>query len=531
MTAEDTFHFDLEPSDCDRVRVETAYMIARRGWPVASSIRLDRGSNRIDCVIEEAGGLACSAALVLQVDLPGVGQLKLRTSLLPPREEPYDLMLELARERIRHYLQKCEDWQMFPHNLSTGDDRRHEHVRKFEHARSRLAEAVLAPDRATEAAHARDALIAAIEAGELLATTYADGLLHRRFANTSASETALGFRVDPRSTPPENDLPDLREFGVVMIETPWSLIQPAPDRFEFDAIDRWVTWARERGLPVVMGPLVDLRPEALPEWVRERPDARGHAGLRPLLWDLQQQVVSRYAGQVVIWCVASGVHVTGFARLTVEEMIDVTRRSAVLVRQANRQAKVMVELVQPFDDQVAECPDSVRGFEYAVRALDEGVHIDCFGLQLVCGLPRNGGETRDLLALSDAIDGIGRLERPLMLTGFSAPAEPAGLAGGFWHDAWTPDRQALWAASLLGIALGKMTQRGDVAREPRVGVVESALWGSLRDVPGGAPLGLLDGDGRPRKVLQQLATVRRALRRPLGRPSSEPARAPRGGGT
>lgn len=76
---------------------------------------------------------------------------------------------------------------------------------------------------------------------------------------------------------------------------------------------------------------------------------------------------------------------------------------------------------------------------------------------------------------------------------------------------------------MYGIALGKLTQRGDVARDARVGVVESALWGSFRDIEGQPPTGLLDADGTPRKVMTQLAAVRRALRRPLGRSATPSA--------
>jgi len=510
----DTFHFDLLPADLDSVRVDTAYMIARRGWPVDSRITLDRERHRITCRILEPGGLASSAALVLQVDLPEVGNLKLRTTLLPPREEPYDLLLELARERIRHFIQKCEDWQMFTPSLTA------EARERIEHARSQLAAAVLAGDPATEAERARESVIAAVQAGELLASSYADILLHHRFGHSAAAETSLGFRVDPRSQPPEHEPPDLAEFGVVMVETPWSLLQPEPGDFDFAAVDRWVEWSRKRRIPLVLGPLVDLREEVLPDWML--PNLGDYGALCRSIWQHQEQIVSRYGAHVAIWCVTSGVHVNRLARLSHEQMIDVTRRSAVLVLQAQRNAKVMVELVQPFDDEVALHPDSVRGYEYAVRALDEGVHIDCIGLSFECGIARNGSETRDLLALSDMIDGIGRLEPPVMITGYAAPAGNDDPAAGTWHSPWTEERQACWATTLYGIALGKMTQRGESARNRRVGVVESVLWNRLQESAGEPPLGLLDRQGTPRRVFRSLAAVRRALRRPLGKSNIRP---------
>jgi len=304
----------------------------------------------------------------------------------------------------------------------------------------------------------------------------------------------------------------------VMIEAPWNLLQPEPGRFDFDGLDLWMNWARTHQRPVILGPLVDFRPEVVPDWAAGA--RHDYPAFCKLLWEHQGQIVARYSEQVAIWCVASGVHVNRFASFTIEQMIDVTRRSAVLVRQAQRNAKVLVELVQPFDDQVGRFRESVPGYEYSVRALDEGVHIDCFGLCFECGLNRNGSEARDLLSFSDAIDRIGRLERPMMITGFCAPALQDDPEAGTWGASWTQERQALWATTMYGIILGKMTHRGDTTRVGRVGVVESALWSRLQETEGDLALGLIDASGVPRQVLNQLATVRRVIRRPLGRPGS-----------
>ena len=150
-------------------------------------------------------------------------------------------------------------------------------------------------------------------------------------------------------------------------------------------------------------------------------------------------------------------------------------------------------------------------------SLDEGVHIDCFGLCFECGLNLSGSEARDLLSFSDVIDDLGRLDRPLMVTGFCAPAASDDPHAGSWIGPWTPERQASWASTMFGIILGKMTLRGESGRGSRAGVVESVVWSLLQEPAGEPPLGLLDPEGRPRRVLSRLAAVRRVLRRPLGR--------------
>ena len=503
---EDTFHFLIEEADLPRIHLDHAYMVGRQGRGVAASFELDRTRRRLACRIPHHGGTGATAALVLQVGLPEIGLLKLRTTQLPPRAQPYALMIELARERLRHFLQKCEDWQMFaPHLAGPAMER-------FQSAREELAEAVLCEDRARRMALARGAIVKAVQAGEQLATHRADLVLHQRYGSSTATDTTLGHRIDPRIDPPGTLPPALEEFGVTMIETPLDLLQPRPGEYRFEALDRWMAWAAEHRLPVILGPVLDLRPEVLPDWARER--CTSYPELCTLIWEHAERLLERYDAGAAIWCVSSGIHVTRLLALTDEQMIDLTRRLSVLVRQVDRSAKVLVELLHPFDDDVALRPGSVPAYEFATRTLDEGVHVDCFGLNLRCGFPEGGGEVRDLLSLSDALDRFAGLERPLLVTGLSAPRRSGDLLGGSWHTDWSEDRQAQWGTSMMGITLGKMTVRGESARSRPTGAYEGVLWSDLLDGPV-EPTGLVGPSGSPRKILTQLATVRHALRRPL----------------
>jgi hypothetical protein len=76
---------------------------------------------------------------------------------------------------------------------------------------------------------------------------------------------------------------------------------------------------------------------------------------------------------------------------------------------------------------------------------------------------------------------------------------------------------------MMGVALGKLTHRGEAKRARLSGVFEGVLWSALHDSPIEGAIGLLDDEGNPRKVLTQLATIRHALRKPL-RPDSGSAR-------
>ena len=136
---EDTFTFEVEAGDLDRIRLDTAFMLSRRGRPIAARFTLDRETGLLQARIPHEGGRVTTAAIILQATLPQIGELKLSTTQLPPREQPYDLMLELARERLRQYLQKCEDWQMFAPTVAP------EALACFNEARELLSQAVWRP--------------------------------------------------------------------------------------------------------------------------------------------------------------------------------------------------------------------------------------------------------------------------------------------------------------------------------------------------------------------------------------------------
>src|SRR4051812_42971057 len=114
--------------------------------PLHGEVRLEDGVIRCSKAATESAGLA----LQFPVDLPPgehppapgqglLGLLMLRTSLLPERDEPYLLSLELARHRIMLVLNKLEEWQLF--------DLPPEHpvMRQFEHAPGEFTAALVAP--------------------------------------------------------------------------------------------------------------------------------------------------------------------------------------------------------------------------------------------------------------------------------------------------------------------------------------------------------------------------------------------------
>ena len=101
------FQVHHEFKSADERRIHGAHLLGRDDLPLAGEVR--REKNLVKCVLAEQA----ASALCLEVDAGVMGRLMLQTCLLQQRDEPYLLYLELARHRIKQYIAKSEEWQLF----------------------------------------------------------------------------------------------------------------------------------------------------------------------------------------------------------------------------------------------------------------------------------------------------------------------------------------------------------------------------------------------------------------------------------
>ena len=474
-----------------------AHMLGPEHFGVPSKIRFEDG----EIVCQAAGGRP--AALALLYDAGGAGRLILQTCLLPDSERPYVLSHELARHRIKTFLAKCEEWQMFELALD------HPAIVKWEEARQLFTKGLTAKDAVAMDRFGRESLEKAIESTELLARAHAEVLLHRRFATRPASATTLGVRISAERGPEPFSQLLTKEFDVVYVPLNWRELEPNEGEFNFGPTDRWLTWAKKQKRPVVAGPLLDFSPGVLPEWMNVW--KHDYDTCRDMVYDHIERMVMRYGNVVSIWSIAAGVNTNDHFQFTPEQMLDITRMANLNVRQKLRRARTMVEIVQPFGEHVGRNKDSLPPMNYVDRVIQEGIRVDCFGLQMAFGGGAAGLPTRDLMQFSNMLDRFFLLEVPLLLTRVGVPSaavedSSGGVSkDGYWHKPWSPSMQSEWLKRALHIAMSK----------PHV---ESFFWAELfdhanADIP---YIGLADSEIREKMVLKQAVTMRRRMRKPLG---------------
>jgi hypothetical protein len=453
---------------------------------------------RDGAVLCRASGTSGACALCMEVDAGRAGTLMLQTCRLRQREEPYRLYEELARHRLKLFLEKSEQWGLLD------PDRTPAAFELFERARSAFVAGMLETDCFRAEMHHRDSLALATFASESLVSSRVDRALRARFGRQGAAR-AMGVRVPLEKAPELLGAALHKEFDILAVPTPWSVIEPSQGRFVWDQCDRWMAWARKSGRQVVAGPLLDATASGVPGWVR--PTLADPAKLRDRLHAFVREVVTRYAPLNPVWNIASGVHLNEAAQLTQEAMVAVTRQAAVAARQVHREAKLLVEVGDPFGDIPPGTEGAISAIHYLRILVTEGVPMDSVCLPVILGDPTPGRGSRDLMQVAAMLERFtSRKEMPPIIVSCSAPSAARTDPGsGSWREPWSPRLQGTWAPLVFQLAMSN----------PRI---QAVIWDRLRDDAGSGvrDSGLFASDGSPKPAAEKLLLTRRRLRTALG---------------
>jgi hypothetical protein len=498
------FHVYEKGSLARSVTLRNAYMLGTDG-------------NAMRCEVWFADGMICaekretgSAALALQHRVGDLGELTLQTCLLPDREEPYLLNLELARHRLMTLFSKLEDWGMF----DLGPE--HPVTRRTEKARELFVQALClqGDDPAKAEQLAEQCLAMALDGSEELALAHSELLLLRR--KTSQQQTkhivGCGVRLDDQHERLRVGLAS--NFDYLMLPVPWKQLAPEEGEYQWTRSDSWSEWAMQSRAAVIAGPLISFDSWTLPDWLYIW--EHDYDTVRDLAYEHIERVVGRYRNAVAGWNVISGLHVNNHFHFNFEQLMDLTRMGLMLVKKLRPQAKALVEIQQPFGEYYSANPRSIPPVMYADIVVQTGVPFDGFSIKFPMGQAQPGQYTRDLMQLSTLLDDFAGYGKPLYVT-LAAPsqpvtqmmiadansAEPVDDNAGFWRQDWTPQVQSHWLEAAFQIAASKP-------------YVEGVGWQQLLDTPDiELPLsGLIGEELQPKPAYRRLTAFRRAMLTP-----------------
>lgn len=520
-----------------------AHALSREGKPIQSVIKRDQ--NTITVETDERGPIALS----LMWRTRASGDLVLRTTILPERERPYLLELELVRHRIMFAYMKLEDW-----HLSARESTASQALEALNQAQLHFTEALCAGSPSGEfpseqVNHATDALDEAIRTSEDLAHRAAELDLLARFADlekgkhddpaeTHAGEIwgpipLVGVTAHHARFAPGLARVVQQGFDFVHVPIRWNEVEREEGSVDYRAHDRWIEWAVKQGKrPVVAGPVLDLADRALPDWLGIW--EHDYDTMREFAYEHVDRVVKRYRKAVSRWVLLSGPTApavgigaqesvppdgnylaTGGVQLTIDQWVDLARLASLAVSKAAPRAETIIEIQAPFGE-IAQDPKSnlpsnappiIQPAFFAEMLIHAGVKFDAIGLRLQFGGGTADTGSRDLLQLSAIIDEFSQFERPIHITALGVPSSTTQplhptTSPGIWRGDWSEQSQAAFLTEALMICASKAS-------------VVSICWQALFDAPELPDMptgGLVSVEGKAKPSLKALDEVRRSLR-------------------
>jgi hypothetical protein len=461
--------------------------------PIAGDISFRDGLLVLKRTDEHASGIS------LLWDIGPLGAFELETTRLPPREEPYNLNVELARCRLMKIVQKLEDWNLFDF------PRVDKYTVRFREAQALFAEALGKLDDGAVASRLADQSLAmAVDLSEQLAVFHSDLLINRRRSANTFVKHIFGVRVDTTIQNQAYREKLVGNFDYAVLPMSWQELQPQEQEFRTEALDHWVETLALRRVPIIAGPLIDLN--HAPDWLFVF--EHDFDTLRELAYEFVQKVIHRYRKAVAVWNVAAGLPTNAAFTLSFEQIIEMTRLLVSQIKNMIPNARVLVTVTHPFGEYHARPKTSVPPMLYAEMIAQAGINFEAFGLEVEMGVPTPGGFARDMFQLSCMLDRFSTLGRPLFVTATSAPGRNGPDASdrsggkldpnlaGRWHRPWDAQLQADWMEQFYRVCLSKP-------------FVESVAWADLADMSPSVPSGgMMDDLLQPKPVFERLQTMR-----------------------
>jgi hypothetical protein len=461
--------------------------------PVPTSARVENGSLILTRDQRDSG------ALSVPWPVHPFGTLLLSSATVRERSEPYRLLVELARGKLNQIRGQLAEWRGIGLQTAPEFDRAlAEATRSF--ARAALSEVPAEADadatRALEQAHQLAAALVREYVEQMCATRHhAGGPLPTRFA--------ARFGRAPRGA--EFDL-YLSTFNAASVAFRWRDVEPNEAHYDWSEADSAVATARAAGLPVTIGPLIDLAPGTLPHWAtRFESDL---PGLAAFMCDYVETAVNRYRGDVRRWIVCAGFNQADAYGLVDDDRLRLAYRLYEAAAHIDSNLELVLSLAQPWGEYLAQEDQTISPITFPDDLVRAGVRLSALELELRAAVRPRGSFNRDPLDTVKLLDTFAMLGLPLEVSlGLPASAAPDPRAAEHGQEVWlpgwagapSPDAQAAWGESVARLALAL----------PQVRAVTWDHWSDAEPhiTPNG---GLLDAAGQPKPLLDRLRALRAA---------------------
>ncbi len=477
--------------DAVRELERTSVAGGQDNMPFPTQVLVEPGQMTVIRGVDESG------CLFAPWEVNGSGRVMATSATLMERQNPYQLLIELARGKLNQVRGQMSDWVM---GGLQGTQALAEQIRSATQAFVRAVVGAAEGDSITDA---KNALAEGFRAAEVLAQTYVDQVFQLRHERQQSLDTALGCRL-PLTVPQEPWATTLEDtFNSACLPFFWDQIEPEEGDYRWQATDALVDWAQNKGLRLQGGPLVDFGGQHFPDWFWRR--KRDLANLSGFLCAYVETVIARYRGKVRAWQITAASNASQLLAGGDEELLWLTVRAAEAARQIDPTLEIILSIAQPWGEYLVSKEHTHSPFVFADTLVRSGLKLAALDLEMVMAVTPRGSYCRDVLEASRLIDLYALLGVPLQVTlGYPSMGGPDSLAapdqavaGGHWRGGFSPAVQADWATAFAPLALCKPA-------------VRSVYWAHASDTEAHLfpHCGLIDSQGNVKPVMEKLHELR-----------------------
>jgi hypothetical protein len=436
-----------------------------------------------------------SGYLLVPWPIPSVGSVVTTTSTLRESEDPYRLLVELARGKLNQVRCQAAEWEgiglRLPPDFQTS----------MAQATSHFARALLDSNATESDTLALGVLERAYRLGDTLAREFVTQMFDTRHHEEGLLDTRLAGRMTLAPGPLAAEYN--RSFNAVQIGIRWKDLELEQSHYDWAELDRAIAEAKASEMPISAGPVIDLAAETLPAWAVEwKNDLPTFAAF---MCDFLETVINRYKGDVRRWIICAGFNHSDSYGLDDDSRLRLAFRLFEAAAQIDPNLELVLSVAQPWGDYLVNENQTISPLTFPDDLIRAGLRLSAVELEIRCGVAPRGSLRRDLLDAYRLLNLYGLLGVPLEVL-LSAPSsadpDPMSL---FRQSAETPESsdgpssegQAEWGASLAALALST----------PHVRAVTWDHWSDAE--PHLTPFGgLIDSAGRPKPLLSRLRTLR-----------------------
>lgn len=441
-----------------------------------------------------------SSKLHIAWPVAGFGRPLLRTASLTEREQPYLLQVELARGELVTLRNQVANWELAGMQLPA------EFRERSLEAHRVFGKAASSQDDPETACHlAEEALQSICAAGDIISRAFTQQALSGRQQRYAHLPLALGCGIGQAPSAEQSDL-YCAAFTGVILPVDWTHIEKQEGNYDWEPIDEAISWAESHRLIPRGGPLVDLGPGGLPDWLSKWD--HDVFNLQSFMCDFVETAMSRYLGRIRLWEVVARFNTGGALTLNEEVRLSLAARVLEVARMVDEEAQLIIRVDQPWGEYQARGQHRLSPLQLVDAIIRSGVGLAGVNLEIAMGYSPRGTQFRGNLEFSRLIDQWSVLGVPLHLTLASpSSAGPDPLAHddleiepSVWPEGCQEQSQAHWLQHLIPLLLAKPA-------------VASVSWSTFSD---GDPhefprSGLLSADGSAKAAMETFIDFRQSI--------------------